>query len=53
MKDGTIIRGIHFSHDEITGRVTPGNEHFSLAQDGPRPYIKCDSNCIFCKEKEK
>jgi hypothetical protein len=52
MNDGTVIKGQHFQHDEIVGRVCRP-VHESNAQDGPRPYIKCDSDCTFCaKEKQ-
>lgn len=52
MTEGTIVKGQRFTHDEITGRVSPGNEMFSLAQDGPRPYLKCDPDCEFCKREK-
>lgn len=51
--NGTVVNGQHVSHDEITGRVTPGNEMFSLAQDGPRPYLKCDPGCEFCEKENQ
>lgn len=48
--NGAIINEQYFQHDEILGRVTKGvNPFASLAQDGPKPYIKCDPNCEECK----
>jgi hypothetical protein len=50
MKDGTVINGYHYQHDEIVGRVCRP-VHYSNAQDGPRPYIQCDKDCEYCEQE--